>query len=236
MREEKALCWCALSASSCFCWHQVAFHGSATVVSHPFRNLAYRIVIATTWMVILGTTTVLPYALAYPSEAHTDVEFRLGVGVVCGTCVDGGTSIFKGKATAQIFVDRLFPVASIGEGVFEIGPYMKGALLDGVSIPQVAGGIIAGYQFGKYEILANAGLAYATERIGERRATVSSLGGQTKHTYDLGFTFRYTIQRYFLSIGYQHNSNGIDLGMNFFGGKGVNPGYDNVFVGVGIHF
>lgn len=236
MREEKDLRSCVLSASSRSCRHQVVSDGSVTAASRPSRNLAHRIVIATAWMVILATTTVVPSAFAHSYEAHTDVEFRLGAGVVCGTCVDMETSPWRGKATAQIFADRLFPVASIGEGVFEIGPYVKGALLDGVNIPQVAGGIVAGYQLGKYEMLVNAGVAYATERIGEVRSTEFSSPGQTKHTYDLGFTLRYTIQRYFLSVGYQHNSNGRDLGINFAGGKGANHGYDNVFAGVGIHF
>ena len=203
---------------------------------HPLGDLARRIVLATAWMVILATTAVAPSAIAHPYEAHTDVEFRLGAGVVCGICIDREASPWRGKATAQIFADRLFPVASIGEGTFEIGPYVKGALLDGINIPQVGGGMAAGYQLGKYEALVNVGAAYSTERIGEVRSPQFSSPGQTKTTYDLGFTLRYTIQRYFLSVGYQHNSNGRDLGINFAGGKGANHGYDNVFVGAGIHF
>ena len=42
--------------------------------------------------------------------------------------------------------------------------------------------------------------------------------------------------RYFLSVGYQHNFNGRDFGINFAGGKGANHGSGNVFAGVGIHF
>ncbi len=216
--------------------HQVMLGGSVTAVSYPLRKLVCRIVLVTAWMVILATTAVAPSAIAHPHEAHTDVEFRLGAGVVCGACIDREASPWRGKATAQIFADRLFPVASIGEGTFEVGPYEKGALLDGINLPQVGGGIAVGYQLGKYEALVNVGVAYSTERIGEVRSPQFSSPGQTKHTYDLGFTLRYTIQRYFLSVGYQHNSNGRDLGINFAGGKGANHGYDNVFVGAGIHF
>ncbi len=59
---------------------------------------------------------------------------------------------------------------------------------------------------------------------------------QTKHTYDLGLTLRYDIEQFFLSGGYQHNSNGTALGINFIHGKGGNPGFDNVFVGAGVRF
>ena len=110
--------------------------------------------------------------------------------------------------TAQIFADRLFPVTTIGDGAFEIGPYAKGALLDGVSIPQVAGGVVLGYRLGKYEILVNCGLAYATERIGENTSEGVVHPGQTKQTYDLGLSLRYDLNHYFISAGYQHNSNG----------------------------
>lgn len=236
MREEKDLYSCILSAPSSSCRYHVVAGGSVAGASLSLQNLARRIVVATAWMVILATMVVVPSAIAHPHEAHTDVEFRLGAGVVCGTCIDRESSPWRGKATAQIFADRLFPVASIGEGTFEIGPYVKGALLDGMNIPQIGGGVAAGYQLGKYEALVNVGAAYSTDRIGEVRSSQFSSPGQTKHTYDLGFTLRYTIQRYFLSVGYQHNSNGRDVGVNFIGGKGANHGYDNVFAGVGIHF
>jgi hypothetical protein len=112
------------------------------------------------------------------------------------------------KMTAQIFADRLFPVTTIGEGVFEIGPYAKGALLDGVSVPLIAGGAILGYRVGTYEILVHAGLAYATERIGENTSNGVTHLGQTKATYDLGLSLRYDINQFFISAGYQHNSDG----------------------------
>ena len=173
-------------------------------------------------------------AMAQLPDAHTDVEFRLGAGVICGTCTDNDEGLPRTiKMTAQIFADRLFPVATIGDGVFEIGPYAKGALLDRVHVPLIAGGMVLGYRFGHYEILMNGGLAYATERLGE---TTSDRLGQTKHTYDLGLSLRYEIDRYFMSVGYQHNSNGSSFGFNFIQGKGTNPGYDNVFVGVGVRF
>jgi hypothetical protein len=138
--------------------------------------------------------------------------------------------------TAQIFADRLFPVTTIGDGAFEIGPYAKGALLDGVSVPQVAGGAVLGYRLGDYEILVNVGLAYATERIGETTSDGFVHPGQTKQTYDLGLSLRYDLNEYFISAGYQHNSNGSHIEINFIPGKGSNPGYDNVFAGVGIRF
>ena len=140
------------------------------------------------------------------------------------------------KMTAQIFADRLFPVTTIGGGAFEVGPYAKGALLDGASVPQIAGGAILGYRLGNYEILMNGGLAYATERIGENTSDGVVHPGQTKQTYDLGITLRYDITRYFISAGYQHNSNGSSFNLDVFHQKGSNPGYDNAFVGVGIRF
>jgi hypothetical protein len=188
-------------------------------------------------MILVATLAFLHTAIAQPYTAHTDVEFRLGGGVLCGTCTENDEGLSRTiKMTAQIFADRLFPVTTIGEGVLEIGPYVKGALLDGVSVPLIAGGGILGYRFGNYEILLNGGFAYATERIGETTSDGVVHPGQTKHTYDLGFTVRYDINQYFISAGYQHNSNGTGFNIEYDHAKGSNPGYDNVFAGVGIRF
>ncbi len=186
-------------------------------------------------LAVVATTGAVP-AVAQPYEAHTDVEFRFGGGLTCGTCVDKDRFPWRVKTTAQIFVDRLFPVATIGSGAFEIGPYAKGALLAGMNIPQIGGGVAFGYRQGHYEILLNTGFAYASERIDQIHSDRYSFAGQTKHTYDLGLSLRYDIQRYFLSVGYQHNSNGRALGMNFVSGKGSNYGYDVMAVGVGMRF
>lgn len=199
-------------------------------------ELRLRIFVSSAWLLLLIVTTIafVHPAVAQLPDAHTDVELRLGAGVICGTCTDNDEGLPRTiKLTAQIFADRLFPVATIGEGAVEIGPYAKGALLDGVHVPLIAGGVILAYRFHKYEILVNGGLAYATQRIGE---TTSGRLGQTKHTYDLGLTLRYEINRYFMSVGYQHNSDGNSFGFNVVQGKGTNPGYDNVFVGIGIGF
>lgn len=108
--------------------------------------------------------------------------------------------------------------------------------MTGLPFPLIAGGVILGYRFGNYEILVNGGLAYATERIGENTSDGSVHPGQTKQTYDLGLSLRYDINQYFISAGYQHNSNGSHFDLDFIRGKGSNPGYDSLFVGVGIRF
>jgi hypothetical protein len=133
----------------------------------------------------------------------------------------------------QVFADRLFPIRRIGDGVLEIGPYIKGALLDGGHVPQIAGGAVVGYRFGAYEVLANGGFAYATERIGSLGSEDSS---QTKTTYDLGLSVRYDINHYYVSGGYKHNSNGESFGLDFYAKHEQNPGIDGVFVGIGVHF
>ncbi len=176
-------------------------------------------VVMTAWV---GTAVAEPYV------AHTDLELRVGGESLCGTC--GQERV---RTTVQVMGDRLFPVRRIGDGALEVGPYAKGALLDGGHVPQIAGGALAGYRFGAYEVLANVGLAYATERIG---STASPDSGQTKHSYDLGLTVRYDMNRYFLSTGYMHNSNGHSAGLNFISGKGSNPGIDSLFIGVGVRF
>ena len=154
-----------------------------------------------------------------------------------GTATDNEEGVPRTiKMTAQIFADRLFPVTTIGDGVFEVGPYVKGALLDGVTVPLIAGGAIVGYRVGKYEILVNGGFGYATERIGENISNGIVHPGQTKQTYDLGISLRYDINQYFISAGYQHNSNGSRFDLDFIHQRGSNPGYDNVFAGVGIRF
>ena len=185
----------------------------------------------------MATLAFIQIAIAQPYNAHTDLEFRLGGGVLDGTDSENEEGLPRTiKMTAQIFADRLFPVTTIGDGALEIGPYAKGALLDGVSVPQVAGGAILGYRLDKYEVLINVGLAYATERIGENTSDRVVHPGQTKQTYDLGLSLRYDLNQYFISVGYQHNSNGSAFDIDFIHQKGTNPGYDNLFAGVGIRF
>jgi len=204
----------------------------------PYLDLMLRMFGDTVWIFILVTLAFTQTAIARSYIPHTDLEFRLGAGVLDGSDPgDNEENVPRRiKMTAQIFADRLFPLITYRDGVFEIGPYAKGALLDGVSVPQIAGGAILGYRFGNYEILVNGGLAYATERIGENTSDGVVHPGQTKQAYDLGFSLRYDITRYFISAGYQHNSNGKSFNLDFFHQKGSNPGYDNAFVGVGIRF
>jgi len=130
----------------------------------------------------------------------------------------------------------LFPLTPIGDGVLEIGPYAKGALLDGVDVPQIAGGALLGYRFQRYEVLFNVGLAYATDKIGSPNSPGSSDSNQSNLTYDLGLSLRYDIHQYYVSVGYQHNSNGESAGLNVLGSKRHNVGIDAVFVGLGIRF
>ena len=178
--------------------------------------------------VLIAMVTWRATAVAEPYVAHTDLEFRGGVDVMCGSC-----DPHRGRASFQVFADRLTPVLPFRNGMVEIGLYAKGALLDGGHVPQIAGGAIAGYRFQRYELIVNVGLAYATQEIG---SAVSPDSSQTRGTYDLGMALRYDIERYYLSIGYKHNSNGEDFGLNFFGSKEHNPGIDGVFLGVGIRF
>jgi hypothetical protein len=182
-------------------------------------------------VMMVATTAWAGTAVAESYVAHTDLELRGGADYVCGTC--GPERIKRIRTMVQVFADRLFPVTRIGDGVLEIGPYAKGALLDGGHVPQIAGGAVLGYRFGAYEVFMNVGRAYATELIG---VTSSSNSGQSRQTYDLGLSLRYDITRYFISVGYQHNSNGKSLGIKFSGGKGDNPGFDSAFIGGGIRF
>jgi hypothetical protein len=170
-------------------------------------------------------------AVAEPYVTHTDLELRVGEEYLCGTCHP-----HRFRTNVQVFVDRLFPIRRVGDGVLEIGPYAKGALLDGVEVPQIAGGAVVGYRLDRYEVLVNVGLAYATDKIGSPNSPGSSDSSQTNLTYDLGLSLRYHITQYYFSVGYQHNSNGEDLGLNVLGSKDHNPGIDGVFVGVGIRF
>jgi hypothetical protein len=170
-------------------------------------------------------------AVAEPYMTHTDLELRVGEEYLCGTCHP-----HRFRTNVQVFADRLFPIKSIGDGVLEIGPYAKGALLDGVDVPQIAGGAVVGYRLDRYEVLVNVGLAYATDKIGSPNSPGFSDSSQTNLTYDLGLSLRYDIKPYYCSVGYQHNSNGESLGLNVLGSKDHNPGIDAVFVGVGIRF
>ena len=238
MRKATDFQSCSVSAARYSTLRQVVSGVMGAPRSFPFLDLGFRIFINTAGMILVATLAFIQTAIAQPYNAHTDLEFRLGGGVLNGTDTDNNDEGVPRtiKMTAQIFVDRLFPVTTMGEGVFEIGPYAKGALLDGVTVPLIAGGAILGYRLDKYEILVNGGLAYATERIGENTSNGIVHPGQTKQTYDLGLSLRYDINQYFISAGYQHNSNGSAFDIDFIHQRGSNPGYDNVFAGVGIRF
>lgn len=178
--------------------------------------------------IIVAATICAATVGAEPYVAHTDLELRVGEDYLCGSC-----DPHRYRTTVQLFADRLFPIRRIGAGVFEVGPYVKGALLDGGHVPQIAGGAVVGYRIDRYEVLVNVGLAYATEEIGKLGSEDSS---QTRATYDLGLSLRYDINQYYFSVGYKHNSNGEDFGLNIFGKKEQNPGIDGVFAGVGARF
>ncbi len=182
-------------------------------------------------VIMVTMTAYAGTAVAEPYVTHTDLELRVGEEWLCGTCDPR-----RARTTVQVFADRLFPTRRIGDGVLEIGPYAKGALLDGGHVPQVAGGAVVGYRLTRYEILVNVGLAYATDKIGSPNSPGSGDSSQTNLTYDLGISLRYDIHRYYVSVGYQHNSNGEDYGLNVLGSKEHNPGIDVVFVGVGVRF
>jgi len=180
------------------------------------------------WIILVATTVCAGAAIAEPFATHTDLELRVGEEWLCGTC-----DPHRARTIVQVFADRLFPTRRIGDGMLEVGPYVKGALLDGGHVPQIAGGAVVGYRFDRYEVLVNVGLAYATDKIGSPGSDDSS---QTNLTYDLGLSFRYDINQYYVSVGYNHNSNGEDYGLNVLGSKEHNPGIDALFVGVGVHF
>ena len=182
-------------------------------------------------VMVIATIAWAGTAVADPSLTHTDVELRVGEEWLCGTCHPRNF-----RTNIQVFADRLFPIKPMLNGMLELGPYVKGALLDGVDVPQIAGGALVGYRFERYEVLVNVGLAYATDKIGSPNSPGSSDSNQTNLTYDLGLSLRYDIQQYYVSVGYQHNSNGESAGLNVLGSKGHNVGIDAVFVGVGARF
>ena len=182
-------------------------------------------------VLMVATTTCAGTAVAEPYVTHTDLELRVGEEWLCGTC-----DPHRARTTVQVFADRLFPIKPIGDGMLEVGPYLKGALLDGGHVPQIAGGALVGYRFDRYEVLVNVGVAYAADKIGSPNSLGSSDSSQTNLTYDLGLSLRYDINEYYLSVGYQHNSNGEDYGLNILGSKEHNPGIDAVFVGAGVRF
>lgn len=170
-----------------------------------------------------------------------EFELRLGAGIACGTCfIAGASPNSKLEIVPQIFADFLFPVWE-NEATTHwigIGPYGKATYLG--FLPQhLAAGIATGYQFNEWQVLVNTGIAYS---IGDRPETTLARGNaqQTRGTYDLGLTVRRDIgNSVFVSAGYNHNSNGSDLGINIFGSDkipGTNPGYDSVLVGIGMRF
>ena len=93
------------------------------------------------WLMLIATTVVAGTAVAEPYVTQTDLGLRVGEDALCGNCAP-----HRYRTNVQVFADRLFPIRRIGVEVLEIGPYAKGALLDGGHVPQIAGGAVVGYR------------------------------------------------------------------------------------------
>jgi hypothetical protein len=188
-----------------------------------------------TWTlaVLIGSLLLSPlHALA----ANADVELRVGAQTVCFTC-PARNFPWDAHPTGQLFTDLLFPLSSFQS--FEFGPYVKLAGVEDVF--QVAGGIVAGLTFYRWEALINVGLAYSGSRIGEiQAANGDKHPGQSQGTYDLGASIRYffseTKKKWYGSLQYTHNSNGQALGLNWLSDNTSNPGIDAVTIGLGYRF
>jgi len=171
-----------------------------------------------------------------------DLEWRAGIGKF--GLVDGSSNgRTPNKMVQQIFTDALFPV----KGGFAAGPYLKLTAIG--EIPQLGGGLALGYRLDRFMFLLHGGAAYSLKRPDD--GPTSPYGpnyippggedcwwmGQTKMTYDLGMSFRMFLnQKMYVSVGYDHNSNGHGLGINIFPGRGNNPGIDAILFGAGLRF
>ncbi len=89
------------------------------------------------------TRSIIASAEPVWSETHlayVNVELCGGADYLCGTC-----GPYRFRSMTQLFADILVPIVSPGRGRVEIGPYVKGALVDG-HVPQIAGGMLLGYR------------------------------------------------------------------------------------------
>ena len=107
--------------------------------------------------------TVCPNGVSKEIVGRRNVELRGGTDYLCGTC-----GPYRFRPMTQLFADISVPIIPLGSGTIEIGPHVKGTLLDS-HIPQIAGGLLLGYRIGNYELLGHIGRGYATERIGETK-------------------------------------------------------------------
>ena len=139
MRKAKDFQPCPVSAARYAKLYQVVSGVRSSTRSYLLLDLGFRIFINTAWIILVTTLGFVQTALAQPYHAHTDVEFRLGGGVLNGTDTDNEEGVPRTiKMTAQIFADRLFPVTTIGNFIapqpFQAGRVVRKSRMKSMSV------------------------------------------------------------------------------------------------------
>jgi len=181
----------------------------------------------------LSVFLFLSVAVFARETPRLDLELRAGGTKICMTCATAGNP-WRPSGKAEILGDITFPLIGTETGYLEAGVYAKAAGFYGTA--QGAGGAIFGFRSDAIDILGFLGLAYAGKRVVDIHDGYDTYLGQSKNTYDLGFSIRLPISDQFrFTFTIEHNSNGGNIGLNMFhlpAPPKENPGMDSLLVGI----
>jgi hypothetical protein len=179
--------------------------------------------------------SVIPVVVT-EEEVPIHFEARGVYSQLCGTCVlKGDQPPASAMAGVQLYGDYLPIGWKTGLGVLRIGPY--GSLSWVGPVQKVAAGLALTFRpkDEPFEIFTQTGIRYTSDSI-EYPLSKGRKGSQEPGAYNLALGVRYYFgEQWYLSFVGEHDSNGKELGINFFPGKsGTNPGIDSAMFGIGF--
>lgn len=157
-----------------------------------------------------------------------EIEPRVGVMRVCGTCRKGAP--WDPAIRGELQLQSIQPLFYHGTGHVSGGGYVR---LGGFEKSfQGAAGFLAEMRWESADVRPFLGVCYSDRRITDAYKGYRYYPGQSRHTFDLGFSLGWrAAQDWRLSLTYSHNSNGANIALNPFPGKGGNPGLDSILLG-----
>lgn len=204
------------------------------MIKSRLRSILVLIVCA---VITLSLVPIRAWSWEIDPIVHT--ELRGSVSQICGLC-----RIFKGerlttspKAGVQLYVDYLPLKHAMSVGEFHFGPYASISAIG--KVEKIAGGLAATFrpQDSSWEFFTQTGIRYTSDKM-RYISTEGEHGSQDRGAFNLAFGSRkYFADAWYLSILYEHDSNGRKIGLKIFpNNDGFNPGVDSLMFGVGRTF
>lgn len=158
-----------------------------------------------------------------------EIEPRVGVMRVCGTCRKGAP--WDPTMRGEVQLQSIQPLFDMGAAFVSGGGYLRAGGFE--KSFQGAGGFLGELRFFRADVRPFLGLCYSDRRITDAQKGYRRYPGQTRHTYDVGLSFGWRAsEKWRLSLTYTHNSNGQNISLNPLPGLGGNPGLDSILLGV----